>query len=241
VDRRIVTGAIAALAAVALGVGGTTSAAFNDYADVPGNEASAGTLLLELDQTGSDTAALRFGDLMPGSHTSRAIWLARNSKESSVAGTVSIGFSHLVDTPAPCDTSRDKARAELAAGVPGCTVTATTASGMPERGNLSRLLTFAVAARPADGRDACTANGDAVLARLPAAGQGNLPALASAAGTVAIVDGAGHPLVLLPGHGACLVVSADWPVDPHAAVPDNAAQGDSLTVTVRVQLTQVHS
>jgi len=244
VDRRLVSGAIAAIAAVGLGVGGSTSAAFNDFSDVPGNQTAAGTLQLDLTPGASGSVAVSLGRLMPGGRSTRAVWVAANDSTSSIDGTLSLRFHDLVDTAAPCDTSRDKARAVLAAGVAGCSITETTVSGVPEHGSLSRVLTVSVSAARMLGAASCSAESDGARVALPAAGRGNLTVLAASAQPLPVAERDGARLVLGPGEGVCVAVTADWPGDgtrSPATPADNAAQGDSLTVQLSFDLTQVHS
>lgn len=243
-DRRLVSGAIAAVAAVGLGVGGSTSAAFNDFSDVPGNQTGAGTLQLDLAPGATSSVAVSLGRLMPGERSTRAVWVAANDSTSSIDGTLALRFHDLVDTAAPCDTSRDKARAVLAAGVAGCTVTDTTVSGVPERGSLSRVLTVRVSAARMLGPASCSVQSQGAAVALPATGRGNLAVLAASAQQLPVAERDGSRLVLGPGEGACIAVTADWPGDEARGVTapaDNAAQGDSLTVQLSFDLTQVHS
>ncbi|WAX56043.1 CalY family protein [Jatrophihabitans cynanchi] len=243
-DRRLVSGAIAAIAAVGLGVGGSTSAAFNDFSDVPGNQTAAGTLQLDLTPGASGSVVVSLGRLMPGGRSTRAVWVAANDSTSSIDGTLSLRFHDLVDTAAPCDTSRDKARAVLAAGVAGCTVTDTTVSGVPEHGSLSKVLTMSVSAARMLGAASCSVQSQGTAVALPETGRGNLAMLAASAQQLPVAERDGGRLVLGPGEGVCVAVTADWPGDeaPGTNEPaDNAAQGDSLTVQLSFDLTQVHS
>jgi predicted ribosomally synthesized peptide with SipW-like signal peptide len=244
VDRRLVSGAIAAVAAVGLGVGGSTSAAFNDFSDVPGNQTGAGTLQVDLVPGATGSVAVSLGRLMPGERSTRAVWVAANDSTSSINGTLALRFHDLVDSAAPCDTSRDKARAVLAAGITGCTVTDTTVTGVPEHGSLSRVLTVSVSAARMLGAGSCSDQPEGAAVPLPESGRGNLAALAASAQQLPVSERDGSRLVLGPGQGVCVAVIADWPGDGAlngTAPADNAAQGDSLSVQLSFDLTQVHS
>jgi predicted ribosomally synthesized peptide with SipW-like signal peptide len=240
-DRRLVRGGLAALAALALGVGGTTLAAFDDFTDVPGNEVGAGVMLLDLDAAGSATTAVTLAGLVPGATVHRLMWVARNDSSSAPDGTLSLTLHGLIDSAAPCDTSRGKALAEIAAGVPGCLVDGDAVSGTPAQGNLSRVLEVAVSYGAADDDPArCV---PATAASLPTTGRGNLNTLARDAGTAIPLGGAAAPLVLAPGHGVCVALDVSWPqtdTAPDRGHPgDTAAEGDSLTVGLRFDLVQV--
>jgi hypothetical protein len=101
-------------------------------------------------------------------------------------------------------------------------------------GQLSERLQFDLAV--SGGSDCHGAPGTPVA--LPATGPGNLRALAAGTGTrVVLRQPDGTPVVLAPGAGVCLAVTAYWP--PTAS--DNDAQGDSFSVRAVVELTQAGS
>lgn len=253
-DRRLVSGGIAALAAILLGTGGGTFAAFDDVSEVPDNSAASSVLLLDLGSgSGSDTT-LTFSALMPGAHTTNRMWVAANSSHSGVPAELSVTVHHLVDSPGSCDVSTGKAEGDIASGITGCTVGADgTVSGVPSIGVASRMLDVTADYVPsAANPDACSSSTPGTSSVLPTSGPGDLYAAANAhrgAGTTTPVVGAdAHPVQLHPGQGICVVISAYWPPDvtdaAHAtpAHPvDNAAQGDSFAVQVRFDLTQVAS
>lgn len=162
--------------------------------------------VLALDLAGGDAAAeLSFPDLLPGGRIDRRLWLA-NDPASPVPATLALTFDRL----------RDAAPAGRA-------------------GRLSGLLEVGLGVgRPGPAASGCT---DTTVAPLPASGPGNLRALAGGAGRrIPLPYPAGAaPLVLDPGEGVCVSVSASWP--PSDA--DGAAQGDSLTVRLVFELSQV--
>src|SRR5579875_3452981 len=251
VDRRLVSGAVAAVGAVLLATGGSTLASFDDAADVPHNSAGAGVLVLDLHSADSANAAVRFAGLMPGQHATQRVWIARNDPASTVPATMTLTIRHLVDTPAPCDVSLGKAQGELASHIAGCRVRGNAVSGRPAIGVASRLLQFG-GAYVADAGDPASCNTAAAGVRslFPSTAPGNLYAAAHAnygrGITVPIVDSSANRVVLAPGHGICVSVDAYFPpgtigaahASPRHPV-DNAAQGDSLSVQLRFTLTQV--
>jgi hypothetical protein len=101
-------------------------------------------------------------------------------------------------------------------------------------GILSQLLQFDLAvARTAD-----CAHAAGTPVTLPVTGPGNLRALAAGTGTRVPLRGPdGTPVVLTPGAGVCVTVSASWPPGPR----DNDAEGDAFSVRAVVELTQVPS
>ena len=182
---------------------------------------------------------------MPGDTHRQRFWLAANDVDSTVAGTLTVRFDELVDTPAPCSVSRGKALGEIASGIAGCRVSGEHITGTPRQGNLSRLLAVRIGYAPTAGDAESCAAADDERSLLADAQPGNLRSVGRH--PYLLKDGAG-PLVLAPGEGACLAVTAVWPpgVTPEAQADpqhptDNAAQGDGLRVKVHFQLTQVTS
>jgi hypothetical protein len=252
-DRRLVSGSVAALAAIVLATGGGTLAAFDDAADVPHSSAGAGVLQLDLGSAGTATTALAFTDLMPGDHTTKLLWIAANDAASTVPATLSLTVHHLVDLPGACAISNGKAEGEIASGIVGCQLTDGNVTGTPDVGTASRLLDVDAAYVPAAvDPSSCSTQAGPTTSLLPTSGPGDLYAAANAnsgAGTtVPIVDANADPVAIAPGRGICVAVSAYWPPgvnNESNATPehpvDNAAQGDSFAVDVRFDLTQVAS
>ncbi len=249
-NRRMVVGAAAGAAALALvAVGGTYSVP-TQHIDVTPNLARTGVLQLDLTAGGSGDAILSFAGLLPGATSEQLIWLASNDHVSATPATLTLTFDQLSDVPGPCATSLDKAHAEIAAGVGGCVIDGATVTGTPARGNLSRLLTLDVAYAPATETSGSCADTEPDVEVLPSTGPGNVWASASAHGgtgsPVRLQAAGGGDLIVAPGHGVCLAVRARWtPSDTSQATPDhpadNAAQGDSFSVRAVFDLEQVHS
>lgn len=240
-DRRLLRGGLAAVAALALGIGGSTLSAFDDFTDVPGNHIGAGILRLDLDAQGSDSTTLSVDGLVPGGTVQQLMWIATNDARSAPAGTLSVTLLDLADTPAACNASRGKALGEIVSDVPGCVVTADAESGTPAQGNLSRVLDVGLSYDPAAADPAaCTAT---TPVELPVTGRGNLRALAAGTGTTVVLSDAAGALVVPPGRAVCVALDVSWPdlnTAPDREHPtDNAAQGDSLSFGLRFDLTQV--
>ncbi|MGH8959805.1 MAG: hypothetical protein ACRDWT_01140, partial [Jatrophihabitantaceae bacterium] len=64
-NRRLVVGCAAGLAALAIAAGGSTYAAFSDFGDITGNDAGAGILKLELGPNGTGIVPLDYKKLAP--------------------------------------------------------------------------------------------------------------------------------------------------------------------------------
>lgn len=243
-NRKLLAGAFAGAAAVSLVVVGATYSEPVSSAQVPHNAVGAGVLQLDLHSDGAD-ARLTFRGLMPGDTNRQRFWIAANDVSSTVAGALAVRFDRVIDTPAPCGVSRGKALGEIASGIGGCTVSGDQVSGTPRQGNVSRLLAVRIGyVSSAGDAESCTA--DAGERSLLADNRpGNLRRVGR---HLYLLEDGTAPLVLFPGHGACLAVTAAWPpgttragsADPDRPV-DDAAQGDTLQVQVHFQLTQVAS
>jgi hypothetical protein len=253
VNHKLVLGVLSGLAAVTLAVGGTTHSAFSDFGQVDGNVVGAGFLKLDLAVNGGADAGLAFGLVMPGTTTSQLIWAASDAGGSVPNAQLYLTFHDLADHAGPCDTSLGKAAGETDSGISGCTVAGRTATGTPAQGNLSRVLTVRVGYYPgvhnAAGCVAVSAS-EPRTAILPEA-PGNLHASATANHGAGVryrlsEPGGGAPLTVRPGAGVCIGIDATWPGNdrtraehPSRSSPnDNAAQGDSLTVDLRLDLVQ---
>jgi hypothetical protein len=235
VNGKLASGVLAGVAALALAGVGSTLSAPTGGADIAPNVVRAGVLHLDLGADGQAGTTLSFGGILPGQQRDQLIWVAANDRASTLPGTLALTFGSVHDVAASCDTSLDKARAEITSGIAGCTVRDGQASGTPAQGNLSRKLTL----------DLRSAVGSAGACVADAAPRSTTTGLFAAGGrTIALGAGAG-PVVLAPGQGVCVAVSVAWPETPNASPDpqhplDNAAQGDSAGVEVRFDLTQVH-
>ena len=242
-NRRVVSGAIAALAAIVLAAGSTTLGAFDDETDIPANTAAAGVLQLDLGG-GTAHAALTFANLEPNDTATRRLWVVGNDPTSSVSGTVAMAVGSPQDVAGPCSTSRGKALGEIASGIGGCVLTPTGETGTPEFGVASRLIAFDISVSGAADPASC-ANAAPGSSVLPRSGPGNLARLGRT-NEITLRDRHAVPIVLAPGRGACVIVQASWPpnvTDSAHATPehpvDDAAQGDSTSIEVAFTLTQV--
>ncbi|HEU5006132.1 MAG TPA: TasA family protein [Jatrophihabitantaceae bacterium] len=237
--RKLVSGIVAGVAALALTAGGVTYAAFSDFSNVDGNTVGAGILKLDLgaDRTGS--APLSYTDLKPGSAVLQSIWVS-NDHASTPAGNLTLSFTNIQDDPALCATSMAKVLGELQSGIGGCSLgdVGAKSADEPEQGNLSRVLSFSGAYYPgADTPAECASVDAAGGVSFLSASRGNL----AGAGAMP-VDAASGVLVLNPGDGACIGIEASWSSGSGPYTPsnpsDDAAQFDKLDFNLRVDLVQ---
>ncbi|HET8614198.1 MAG TPA: hypothetical protein VFL94_01650 [Actinomycetales bacterium] len=237
-NRKLVIGAVAGVAAVALAYGGSTYSAWSDFGDVNGNSVGAGFLRLNLNgQTGStDVTPISWGKLAPGMVNVRTVWIASNDGDSVPDGTLSATFSNLQDQENGCSSN-----SEVAAD-PTC-----NGGNQATDGELSHILNFQAQYYPEVSQDQCaTWPGGGGYDAFFASAQGDLFNVASGAGhTYTLKDHANpaNDLVLKPGDGICIGFNAYWPHDPSNQVSapynnDNVAQGDSFSFDVKFTLNQ---
>jgi hypothetical protein len=248
-NKKLILGAAAGVAAVALAVGGTTYSAWSDFGSINNNTVGAGFLKLDLSAGNGSNLSLDYQKLDPGAYTGRNIWIASNDGQSVPNANLYVTLHNLQDSAAPCATSNGKTQGEITSGVTGCSFDQNGApQGTPAQGNLSRVLSFGGYYYPTITDPAACA----ALTTFPqnytsffASNRGDLNSIASGNGTKYELDSTGNtPLVLDPGQGACVGVGAGWVAgsDPASPTPthpsDNSAQGDSMTFDVRFDLVQ---
>ena len=238
-NSKLVKGALAGVAVVALAAGGSTWSAFSDFQDVTGNHAGAGFLRLNLNNQTGQTAAvpIDWGNLAPGYGSTRMIWLASNDGDSVPSGTLSATFSNLQDQENSCSSHTEEVLDDCEAG------------GTP--GEVSHFINFQTSYYPELTQDQCatypsqnTPPANSYKAFFPS-DQGNLVGAATGAGNTYKLkeNQSNDDLVLDPGEGVCIGFTAYWPVNstqvPEFGNDDNWAQGDSMSFDIRFTLEQV--
>ena len=109
-NNKLMLGAAAGVAAIALAVGGTTYSAFSDFGDINNNTVGAGFLKLDLGVNGTGNAALDWGKLAPGNvHATRTIWVASNDGQSVPNATLALTFHNLQDQENGCSSNGELA------------------------------------------------------------------------------------------------------------------------------------
>jgi hypothetical protein len=239
-NRRLTRGVAAGVAALAVSASASALSTGTGAADVSSNIVRGGVLRLGLGAGEPARATLGFDRLAPGQVRTVRVWLATNEPISTVPAVLALTVDAVRDVPAPCAISLGKAQAEIDSGIDGCTIAAGIAAGTPRQGNLSRVLAFDIRYAPSiDGR--CSSDPGVPL--VDATDVGNLRAMVGRTTMLTRPDRS-TPLRLAPGHAVCVSVTVRWPrVGAVVGSPehplDNAVQGDSLTVGVRFDLTQV--
>jgi hypothetical protein len=119
-NRKLVLGAVAGVAAIGLAVGGTTYAAYSDFGDVGGNDVGAGTLMLDLH--GNQAGDVKFDHITmaPGGiATQRQVFIASNDGTSTPSAVLSVSLTDLVGTEDGCDGSQEAIDDGGACNTPG--------------------------------------------------------------------------------------------------------------------------
>lgn len=239
-NKKILKGALAGTAVVALAAGGGTWASFSDFGNINGNSVGAGILKLNLNANGGgQVAPLNFGNLAPGQYGSKqAIFLASSDGQSVPTADLYMTIENLKDVDHGC-SSNSEAQAEGGA-----------CNNPSDPGELSKVLDMLMHSYAAPDAAACAGYlestpggpgdpGPALNSSILPSRIGNLHDPA-AVGKIKI-SGA---TPLNPGDGVCVVINSYWPRDKTGGISvnplpvDNAAQGDSFTMDLRFDLEQ---
>ena len=103
-NKKLVRGSLAGVAALALAAGGTTMAAWSDFTDITGNEAGAGVLKLTVGpNTGSDFKFDHVKMAPGGIDMQRNVYVASNDGDSTPSGRLFISLKDLVGHEDGCD------------------------------------------------------------------------------------------------------------------------------------------
>lgn len=227
--RKLLSGVVAGVAALALTAGGVTYAAFSDFGDVSGNTVGAGILRLDLGANGG-AVKLDLGRIKLGDTVSQAVWVT-SDPASGPDATVSLSLTDKHDQGGTCVHSLGKALAEQSLGN-GCTITDNVAGGTATTGKLSQVLNLTLGYYPNASAGNCASGA------LQSVASGTFDSIV-AAGPSQLLDSANAPVVLNHGGGVCLGVTATWPEDANGpSTLDAAAQNDELDFNLRVDLVQ---
>jgi len=241
--RKLASGIVAGVAALATTAGGVTYAAFSDFGDVPGNTVGAGILRLQLDDAGSGQLPISFDNMAPDGPIRKALWLVSSADDSTPPANLSLTVKNVSDVAADCSASLGKAMAENEVAANACTITKNKVTpGAPANGGLlSQVLIVKAGYYPGVTTSAGCAS--AAAAADPSSWFWNS---GGTAGDLHTIPSAGSsftigtpPVTLQPGDGACIAISAQWPMNHTGPTDlDDAAQGDSVSFDVRVDLVQ---
>jgi hypothetical protein len=240
-NRKLIMGALAGVAAVALAVGGSTFSAWSDFGTINNNTSAAGFLRLDLSDGPNGVATpMNFNNMFPGQNAPRMVWIASNDGQSVPDANLKVTFKNLADQENNCSSSTES------------TDDPTCGSNAPNSGELSKVVTvqtqyYPDITTPQNCADYDYVHGQAGAHQsiFPADYAGDLYDYAEGAGSGYTFKDASNPanaMVLHPGDGVCMAIDVYWAHDPHSGYTgpsDNAAQGDSMTFDLRFDLTQV--
>jgi hypothetical protein len=116
-NRKLVIGAVAGVAAVALAYGGSTYSAWSDLGTVMGNEVDAGHLVLNLDST-STISNVGGNSLAPGHNSTIDFFIASADLDGVPEADLSFRLTNLVDHENSC-SGGESAVDNCASGDPG--------------------------------------------------------------------------------------------------------------------------
>lgn len=226
-NRKLVIGAVAGVAAVALAYGGSTYSAWSDFGDVTGNQADAGHLVLNLNSTGSINN-VGGQSIAPGQFRTIDFFVASADLDGVPTADLSFQIKNLVDLENGCSGNGEPA------------VDATCAD-TNDPGEFSGQAYMRIRySDPADVGDITFANNNCAAPSGYINSVGYSPASDNTTTHYprlgALAGSGNHALgTLTGGQGVCIRV--DLGLDPDAT---NATQGDSSTFDMRYDLVQTH-
>jgi hypothetical protein len=94
-NRKLVIGAVAGVAAVALAYGGTTYSAWSDFGDVTGNTTTAGVLVLNLGANKGEDLKFDNIKIAPGLNMERHVYIASNDAVSTPSAKLFVSLTNL--------------------------------------------------------------------------------------------------------------------------------------------------
>src|SRR4051794_23969285 len=108
-NRKIILGTVAGVAAIGLAYGGTTYSAWSDFGDIKGNSVSTGILKLDLNaQHGGKAVPLNFGSFAPGMGFVQTVWIASSNGESVPNAALSVTINNLKDFENGCGSTNSE-------------------------------------------------------------------------------------------------------------------------------------
>ncbi|MGN6129548.1 MAG: SipW-dependent-type signal peptide-containing protein [Nocardioidaceae bacterium] len=119
-NKKLVRGSLAGVAAIALAAGGTTFAAWSDYGQINGNETAAGHLKLDLDHTGT-ISNVGVQAIAPNQFHTIDFMLASANLDGVPSADLSMKILHLADQENGCGSTNSEAAVDNCgtAGTPG--------------------------------------------------------------------------------------------------------------------------
>jgi predicted ribosomally synthesized peptide with SipW-like signal peptide len=228
-NKKILKGALAGTAVVALAAGGGTWASWSDFQIDSGNQVGADHLTLTVGEPSS--AHFDNVQLAPGEARDRSFYVASRTGVAVPDATLTMTLTNLVPREDGCD-SNSEAYAESNGAISDKSSLSAPCNYANMPGQFADQALYFVQSKVASSPADCT--DDSMDTRL-----GNT-ILATAANKVVDLLPAGE--TLQAGEGVCVDAEVFLPDDVQAlgSAADNKSQGDQATFDVRFDLTQVH-
>jgi len=227
-NSKLVKGSLAGVAALALAAGGTTMAAWSDFANITGNDAGAGVLKLTVGANNGSDYKFTHVKMAPGGiNLQRNVYVASNSGDSTPSGRLFLSIKDLVGTEDGCDGNGEQA---------DDTNCADTNSGGDFVDDALLTVTSYAVSSPGDCNQSYAPTGKIVTGQHGGSlnwwrTQDKYEVTGN--GTTAYGAAGANRSYLAPGQGLC--VSMDISL---ASAVDNASQGDLAEFTTRFDLEQ---
>jgi predicted ribosomally synthesized peptide with SipW-like signal peptide len=228
-NKKILKGALAGTAVIALAAGGGTFASWSDFQVDSGNHVGADHLALTVGEPSS--AHFDNVQLAPGEARDTSFYVASRTGVAVPDASLTMTLTNLVPTENGCD-SNSEAFAESGGTISDSSDLNAPCNFANRPGQFADQAMYYVQSRVASSPAACT--DDSMDTRL-----GNT-ILATAAGQVVDLLPAGE--TLQAGEGVCVDAEVFLPdsIAQYGHAADNKSQGDQATFDIRFDLTQVH-
>ncbi len=211
-NKKLVRGSLAGVAAIALAAGGTTFAAWSDFANVTGNTAGAGELVLKIGGPNGTEAVQHasFGNFAPGEGQDVTRYLASQQGDAVPTAGLFVTMKNLANADNGCSSNSEAAEDT-------CESETSTGGEFGQAANIKIQVTGPTTAGN------CGANGSA-----------SLPWSTVYDGTINALAGHQQSLgTLSDGQGVCVRSTVTLPHDA-----TNNTQGDSSAWDWRFDLVQ---
>jgi len=228
-NSKLIKASLAGVAAIAVAAGGSTYAAYSDFADVTGNHAGAGTLTLGVGPNAGQDLKFDHITMAPGGiNAERQVFVTSNNADSTPSANLFVSLTNLQGTENGCDGNAE-------AGVdPACSTGPVTS---PTSGQFIRDATVEWYSYVPDSPGVCNQSYSPSMKTVTPQHGGSLAALATQTGTTPYqLNGSTQNYklpYLAPGQGLCFAMDVSL-----AYGVNNASQGDSASFDLHFDLVQ---
>jgi hypothetical protein len=226
-NRKLLLGAAAGIAAVALSVGGATYSAFSDFGDVAGNNVGAGILKLNLGPNQGSDLAFDHVTMAPGGiNSERNVYIASNDGASTPDAKLYLTFKDIKGTEDGCDSNGESQ------DDPNCTDKSSANQGQFVKDALVSVTSYTVNSPTECTSSYAPAGHDVTPLHGGSLQWWSTQSAYELTGDQSANGGAALP-VLKPGQGMCVSIQIGL-----AHSVNNASQGDSASFDTHFDLIQ---